>query len=275
FTLFTNDVKISENSAKSNTSAGGKLIEEAIKHKNKELKSEYLDNAIFYLQRAIKIHPEYNDALLLLGNAKWERYHDLDSTYKYYDLILKRNPRYEQVYSNIFETKINKVFDNPEKANQNINILHQLEKFNPNHFHVNYYLGRIYGRYKSNLNLSTQYLEKAAKINPGDIVVFKDLGVAYGMVQEFEKSAGALSKAVELDPYDPVLKINLAMTYANLRNYKEALIVMESTYNMDFNSKNASALINLAYLYKNMGKQDKAQQCFMKAQQLNPDLFKK
>ncbi len=275
FTLFTNDVKISANSAKSNTSAGGKLIEEAIKPGNSELRLEYLDKAIIYLKRAIKIHPEYNDALLLLGNAQWERYHNLDSTYKYYDLILKRNPRYEQVYSNIFETKINKVFDKPEKADNNINVLHQLEKFNPNNFHVNYYLGRIYGRYKNKLNLSTQYLEKAAKINPNNIAVLKDLGVAYGIAREFEKSAGVLSKAVELDPEDPVLKINLAMTYANLRNYQEAFIVMESTYNMDFDSGNASALINLGYLYKNMGKQDKARQCFIKAQKLNSELFNK
>ena len=95
------------------------------------------------------------------------------------------------------------------------------------------------------------------------------------MAQEFEKSAGVLSKAVELDENDPVLKINLAMTYANLRNYQEAFKVMEATFNMDFDSKNASALINLGYLYKNMGKQEKAQECFKKAQKLNPELFNK
>lgn len=274
FTLFTNDVKISENSAKSNTSAGGKLIEEAIKPGNKELKIEYLDQAIFYLKKAIKIHPEYNEALLLMGNAQWERYHKLDSLFNYYDLILKRIPNYKQVYSNMFNTKITKEFDKPEKADQNLIILHKLEKYNSNNFHINYYLGRVYGRYKNNLKLSTQYLEKAAKINPLDIAVFKDLGVAYGMIKEYEKSAGALSKAIGLDPGDPVLKINLAMTYANLRNFQEAFEIMEKTYNMDFDSKNASVLINLGYLYKNLGKNEESQQCFMKAQQLNPDLFK-
>lgn len=274
FILFTNDVNISENSAKSNTSAGGKLIEEAIKPGNKELKMEYLDKAIFYLYRAIKIHPEYNEALLLMGNAQWERYYNLDSLFNYYDLILKRNPKYERVYSNIFNTKIKKEFDKPNKADQNIIILHKLEKYNPNNFGINYYLGRIYGRYKNNLKLSIRYLEKAAKIDSLDIVVFKDLGVVYGITKEYEKSADALSKAVSLDPDDPVLKMNLAMTYANLRKFQEAFKIMEITYNMDFDSENASVLINLGYLYKNMGKNEESQQCFLKAQQLNPDLFK-
>lgn len=274
FTLFTNDVKISENSAKSNTSAGGKLIEEALKPKNNKLKTEYLDNAIFYLHRAIKIHPEYNDAFLLMGNAQWERYQDLDSLFKYYDLILKRIPSYEQVYLNLFSTKVNKAFDNPKKADQNINILHKLEKYNPNKFQINYHLGRIYGRYKNNLNLSIKYLEKAANIDPENIAVFKDLGVAYGITHEYKKSAEALSKAVDLDPNDPVMKINLAMTFANLKNYQKALDVMESTFNMNFDSENASALVNLGHLYNGLEKPEEAQQCFSKAEQLNPDLFK-
>ncbi|HAF27945.1 MAG TPA: hypothetical protein DCG75_02760 [Bacteroidales bacterium] len=275
FTLFTTDVKTSENSAKSNTSAGGKLIEEAIKPGNKELREDYLDKAIFYLKRAIKIHPQYNDALLLLGNAQWEQYHNLDSAFKYYKMILERNPKFEQVYSNIFETTMNKVFDIPEIADQNITVLNQLEKYNPNHFKLNYYLGRIYGRYKNNMNSAIPYLEKAAQLNPDDVVVYKDLGVAYGIAKQFAKSANALSKAVELDPNDPVLRINLAMTYANLRKNKQAFEVMESIYMMDLDSKNTDVLINLAYLYRNMGQQEKAQLCITKAQQLNPDLFKK
>jgi tetratricopeptide (TPR) repeat protein len=32
--------------------------------------------------------------------------------------------------------------------------------------------------------------------------------------------------------------------------------------------------MNLGNLYKNMGKNEESQQCYQKAQQLNPDLFK-
>ena len=274
-TLFTHDVKISDNSAKSNTSAGGKLIEEAIKPKNKDIRIECLDQAMFYLKRAIKIHPKYSDAFLLLGNAQWERYRSLDSTFKYYNEILKQTPKFDLVYSNIFETNMNSVFNKPKLADQNIKILHQLEKYNPDNFHIKYYLGRIYGRYKNNLEISVKYLERAADINPNDLAVYKDLGVAYGISKNYEKSAKALYKATELDALDPVLKINLAMTLINLGKKDEALVVMNTSYNMDYTKENANTLINLGYLYKNLGNNKKARECFLKAQELNPELFSK
>ena len=274
FTLFTHDVKVSVNSAKSNTSAGGKLIEEAIKPDNKNIRIYYLNQSIVYLRRAIKIHPEYNDALLLMGNAQWELYHNLDSTFKYYEQILKMNPKYSEVYANIFETKVNSIFDDATKAKSNIGILHQLEKYNPNHFKINYYLGRIYGRYLNDINTSKAYLEKAVKINPNNIAVYKDLGVAYGITQEYEKSAQALIKAVELDTLDPILKLNLAMTYANLKDFREALKWMDDILKMPIKKNDAKALINLAYLYRSMKNEQKAKECIAKAQKLNPELFK-
>ncbi len=275
FTLFTHDVKISENSAKSNTSAGGKLIEEAIKPKNKNVRIEYLDQAIFYLKRAIKIHPKYSDAFLLLGNAQWERYRSLDSTFTYYKEILRQTPEFDLVYLNIFETNMNSVFDKPKLADQNIEILLQLEKYNPDNFHIKYYLGRIYGRYKNKLETSVHYLERAAEINPNDLAVYKDLGVAYGISGNYEKSAEALYKATELDAQDPVLKLNLAMTLINLGKRDEAIVVMNKAYNMNYTKENANTLINLGYLYKNLGINKKARECFLNAQELNPELFNK
>ena len=275
FTLFTHDVEISTNSAKSNTSAGGKLIEEAVKSENKNHRTEYLTRAVKYLHRAINIHPSYNDALLLMGNAQWELHHNLDSTFKYYNQILKRTPKFPEVYSNIFESKINSVFEDAPKAKNNISILHQLENYNPNYFKTNYYLGRIYGRYLHDLENSEKYLEKAAVINPNDLVVFKDLGVVYGISKKYEKSAKAFSKAVEIDSDDPVLRVNLAMTYANLRDFNNAIIQMDEVLQMDIKKENANVLISLGSMYKNMGNENKAQQCFKKAQQLNPELFKK
>jgi len=273
FTLFTHDVKISENSAKSNTTAGGKLIEEAIKTNDQELKTEYLDQAILYLKRAVDIYPRYNDALLLLGNAQWERYGSLDSTFKYYERILIHNPGYDKVYTNIFRTNVKQVFDNPEKVDNNIKILHKLEKYNSTSFYVNYYLGKIYGRYKNNLEASIDYLERAALINPDNVMVFKDLGVAYGLANRFESSANALSAAVKLDPDDPVLRMNLAMTYLNLRQVQKGKEIMDEMFKMEFDQSNAHALVKLGYLYRNIGNLQRAQQCFDKAKEVNPQLF--
>jgi protein O-mannosyl-transferase len=275
FTLFTNDVNTSVNSAKSNTAAGGILIEEATKPGNENLKKEYLERAIKYLRKAIEIHPTYNDAILLMGNAQWEYYESLDSTVKYYDKILERVPLYDIIYTNLFDTRINAVFEEANRAQVNLKILHKLENYNPNHFSINYLLGRIYGRYVNDLEKSKEYLEKAAKIDPKSITVFKDLGVVYGITKDFERSATALMKATELDPNDPVLKINLIMTYANLNDMQSALVIMDEVYEMEIKPVDANILINLGSLYQNMGNEEKYQQCIMKAHELNPELFEK
>ena len=275
FTLFTNDVNTSVKSAKSNTAAGGILIEEATKPGNEVVKKEYLERAIIYLRKAIRIHPTYNDALLLMGNAQWEYNESLDSTFKYYDRILERVPLFDIVYTNFFETKINAVFEEENRAIENLKILHKLEKYNPNNFNINYLLGRIYGRYANNLEKSKEYLEKAAKIEPDNINVYKDLGVAYGITKDYEKSAVVLLKATELDPNDPVLKVNLIMTYANLNDLPKALIIMDEVFEMEIIPADAVILVNLGTLYRNMGNQEKYQQCIKKAQTLNPKLFKK
>ncbi|MGC9374794.1 MAG: tetratricopeptide repeat protein [Bacteroidales bacterium] len=273
FILFTTDVKTSVNSAKSNTSAGGKLIEEAVKPENKTMREEYLNQAIGYLHKAIEIHPEYNDALLLMGNAQWELHQNIDSVFTYYQEILKRNPTYTRVYTNIFDTKIHQVFDDSERIDKNLKLLHQLEKYHPEHEDVNYYLGHIYGRYKNDLQKSLQYLKKTVNINPNKIEVYKDLGVAYGISGNYTESIKALAKAVQLDKKDPVLRINLAMSYLKLEEYKKAKQVMDEAYKLDFKPKDASALVNLGYLYQNFGEQEKMKSCFAKARNLNPGLF--
>lgn len=270
FTLFTNDVKISKNSAKGNTTAGGKLIEEALKPVNESKRTEYLTDAIKYLNRAIKIYPQYTDAILLMGNAQWELYQSLDSTYKYYQKILEMNPLYERIYNNIFESRIVKVFDEPAKAESNVKILHDLEKYNPKSFKVNYYLGRIYGRYLNQLDKSINYLNKASIIEPENILVFKDLGVAYGISGRFKESAEAFEKAYSIDSTDPVLVLNLAMTYANLRDFQSTINTLDQLKQMKIDKEHLNVLIKAGNIYNNLGKKQKAKECFERAKKINP-----
>lgn len=273
FTLFTNDVEISKNSAKSNTSAGGLLMEEAIKPKNKEIKNEYLDKSIQYLHRAVKIHPTYVDALILLGNAKWARYESLDSAYKYYELVLQRYPKFDKVYINLFDSEMKFEFEKKERADQNLKILNSIKEYDSENYKLNYYLGRIYGRFKNDLKTSIKYFEKALSIDSTHVEIYKDLGVVYGMSKEFDKSAKALTRAMQLDPKDPALKMNLAMTYLQIGKKQEALEVMDDAFTMNYNTNNTANLITLGNLYQNLKMNERAKICFVKAQNLNPELF--
>lgn len=217
FTLFTTDVKTSTNSAKSNCSAGGKLIEKAQKTTDKKVRDEYLKLSIKYLQKSIKIYPNYNDALLLLGNAYFEYNKDYDKIIYYYKKILNRNPNYENVYNNI-----SLIFSKLNDVDYKIKVYEELYKINPNRYDINYNLGLLYGRYKKKYIKALPYLQRAIKIKPDNVQSYKDLGVLYGLLHEFKKSAKVLQIAVKLDKNDPQVFYNLGITYRALGDTEKA-----------------------------------------------------
>ncbi|NOZ47764.1 MAG: DUF1736 domain-containing protein [Chlorobi bacterium] len=213
FTLFTHDVKISSNSAKSNCSAGGKLLEEATKPQNKKLRNTYLKQSINYLEKSIEIYPTYIDALLLLGNACYEYNKDYVKTFYYYQQILNKNPNYQQVYTN---TDI--ILSKLDSVDFKIKIWERFYSINPDIFEANYNLGNLYGKYKGNIEKSIYYLKKAVTIKPQNSIAWKDLGVAYGIKKDFINSVKALENAVKYNPEDDQSYFNLGITYLRLGN---------------------------------------------------------
>jgi len=210
-TLFTHDVKISYDSAKSNTSAGGKLIEAAKREKNPAKKEKMLKTALFYLHRAVNIYPRYTDALLLLGNGFYEDNKQIDSTWYYYKKILLMNPNYQNVFNNL---KI--VLNDSIPPQKRLHILYDVNSVSPNKFWVLYQIGNIYGRELNNLDSSITYLLKAEKLSPNAVQVQKDLGVAYGMKKDYTNSLLHSKKAAQLKPNDEQIWINMGITYQML-----------------------------------------------------------
>lgn len=217
FVLFTTDVKVSGNSAKSTTSAGGKLTEEAIKPENADKRDEYLKQAIEYLNKAVEIHPTYADALLLLGNAHYHYNKNFTEVMKAYNRILAINPNYDKVYTNL-----SIMFAKNENQDEKLKIYESLLKIAPNRYDVNYNLGSLYGKYKNDLDLSIQFLERAKQINPNPTEVYKDLGVAYGLKKDFRKSAENLEIAYSKDPKDAQMLVNLGLSYLNFGEKQKA-----------------------------------------------------
>jgi len=211
FTLFTTDVKVSGNSAKSTCSAGGKLIEEAKKEENAHLREEYLTNALMYLNKSVSIHPKYTDAWLLMGNAYYEYNKNYDSLLYAYKQILKNNPNYDRVWSNL-----EIIFNQLDSTDFKIDVYKRLFELNPGRFEANYQLGSLYGKHKNEMEKAIYYLKRASLINPKNQFALKDLGVAYGMSQKYDSSLHYLIRAVELDPKDAQTIVNIGITYYNI-----------------------------------------------------------
>jgi tetratricopeptide (TPR) repeat protein len=217
FTLFTTDVKTSSNSAKSNCTAGGILLEKAQEINDSTARTGYLNQSIEYLNKAIDIHPDYVDAFRLLGNAYYELNKDINKSIFYYKQVLRRNPYDEVTYNNI-----NTILSKYDSIDHKISIYEEILKLNYRRFDINYKLGNLYGKYKNDIPKALGYLKAAASINPHNKDVCKDLGVAFGINRQFAESVKWLEKAIALQPDDYTLYINLGITYQRMGNIKKA-----------------------------------------------------
>jgi hypothetical protein len=211
FTLFLHDIKISSESAKGNVAAGGTLLEKSGKENNEILKKEYLDQSIIYLKKSLSIYPDYVDALLLAGNAYFQRDKDLTSAYKFYERIFRLAPGYDLAFQN-FRIMLGSANDPVDKKTGYLHIL----AFRPADFDANYQLGSVYGKYLNNIDSALIFLKRAVEIRPESKDANMDFGVALAMHGDIEKSIPFLEKTVRLDPQNPSNYINLGLSYLKM-----------------------------------------------------------
>ena len=215
YTLFTHDVKISYDSAKSTTSAGGVIIDKAKTIPDPVKKHNMFLTAKKYLKKAITIHPRYVDALLLLGNAYYEDGRKIDSTWVYYKKIIKINPFYDKVYSNLH------VMFEYEKDTMNVdNKISVAKDILKNKYvpvkekaYFAHKAGNFYGRFKNMIDSSIYFLNFSYKLDSTTGSLYKDLGVAYGIAGKIDSSVYFTKKAIEYNPNDIGLYYNLGVTY--------------------------------------------------------------
>lgn len=216
FTLFTTDVKISYNSAKSTCSAGGKLIEYSLKPHNARKKDQMQKQAHQYLTQSLKIHPKYVDALRLMGNCHFHL-GNLDSTVYYYKRLLKYSPSDPPVFENIIA-----VVNKSEDLDFNIETLEFFHNKKPQDYDITYKLGVLYGKEKRDIEKATPLLERAIAINPKRKDALKDLGVAYAIARRYDDALRILQLALAADPTDKTTLQNIGNTYGNLGDTAKA-----------------------------------------------------
>ena len=179
YTLFLTDIYKSPNSAKLRNAVGGELTAQALKQ-DEVTKNEMLREAVGHLQEAIKIHPTYKNAYLLLGNAN-SLLKNYQEAIGHYDQALNIDPNYQEAINNKAITYRN--------------------------------LGRFYGEEQNNLNASIQNLELAYQLNPSDYETLRLLGVANGILGNQTKAIDYFRKALTLEPQNADAMYNLGTAY--------------------------------------------------------------
>jgi protein O-mannosyl-transferase len=219
FTLFSTDVKVSVNSTKCNTSAGGKYLEKAQAETDTALQRQDFEHSLRYLARALEIYPGNKNALLLQGNVYSLYYHDQKAAIGNYLYVMQMEGYNNNAFNNalLLLTKMTE----PKETDYRISILKKLESYKPESDEVQYLIGKMYGQYKGNLDSAEYFLRKAISLNPTNSGPFKDLGVIYGMRKQYKEAEEVLSKALQLDPQDNQVRQNLALTRQLLEQQKK------------------------------------------------------
>ncbi|MDR2972888.1 MAG: glycosyltransferase family 39 protein [Bacteroidales bacterium] len=234
FTLYETDVKISENSAKSNYLVGHVLLRKAIfpdNEKERNKKEYYCDEAARYLKRAIKIYPDHTDALIQLGNLYFDCYKDVAKSLHYFARAFSStSTRTDEIYNyTVIELEqINGLLSENRINSTPIEIIQSCDemlKIIPDFGELFYIKGLLYGKYLNNLELSLINFEKADSLYfPKTAIFYEDIGVAYAVSKNYKKALSYLLKAVESGSTEPVIFINIGIVYEQLGDKNNANI---------------------------------------------------
>lgn len=237
FTLFQTDIKTSPNSAKLRNAVGGEITAQALKLKDENKQKAMWIEAEGHLIEALKIHPNYKNAYLQLGNINnyLKRY---EKSIEYYNQALTLDPNYQD-------------------AVNNLGITYRMA-------------GEFFGKEKGDTQKAIQYLEKAYQANSTDFETAHSLGVAYGISGNTAKAIQLFTQAVQLQPENVSALNNLASAHGMSGNDLKAIETFERIVKIQPN--NANALFNLGTAYAKAGNATKAQEYQQRAIQINPSL---
>ena len=248
-TLYTTDVKTSVNSAKVNVGAGELLIKSVNDKTPDSTYHRTIKEALVYIERGLNIYPgfkagwiykgygqhllkDYKNSRLSLIEALKITNTDNDArNYLYNDALTCYNAGdYKQAEENFktliqyvpdhteYQYLLTEVYTNTARADTAVTILKDMIQKDPKYDKAYNKLGEIYGRIKNDFDTSFYYLNKAYELNPKNLETLRNMGTAYGIHNEFQKSLRFFLEAEKVAPTDKDILNKLAITYKNLGN---------------------------------------------------------
>lgn len=201
YTLFTTDIAYSPNSAKLRNAVGGELVTQSVNVQDPQQKNAMLTQAVEHLQQALRIHPNYKNAYLLLGNA-YNYLRQYDQSIQAYQQALAIDPGYAEARRNLGITykDAGKYFgEEQNELDKAIAYLNKAYEILPKEYEVLRLLGVAHG-IKGNRMEAMEFFTLASQINPGNARAWYDLGTAHYNLGNEGLGAQYRQKAIEMDP---------------------------------------------------------------------------
>lgn len=144
-----------------------------------------LQEAAGHLSEAVKIHPTYKNAYLLLGNC-YNYLQQYDQAIASYRQALTLDPDYEEAFNNLSITYTQ--------------------------------AGRYYGEQQGDLAKALEYLQQGYQLRSDDYETVRLLGVAYGLSGNVPKAIEFFEKGTQLQPNNAGAWYDLGTAYHNAGN---------------------------------------------------------
>jgi tetratricopeptide (TPR) repeat protein len=216
-TLATTDALTSVNGAKSQTMAGGLLLEKAQATANPSEKQQLLMQSVSHLKQAIAIYPNYIDPILLMGNAQYELYKNPKQALVFYYDILAINPSHANAHQNI-QFVIEKVSDPAERIKWYEQYVSRAKDPSSIYFKI----GNLYGQQLNNLPKAIENLKNAYALLPTNVDIVTNLTTALSLNKQFDESIQILNESIAKSPNNPQYYMNLGMNYFELGEIEKA-----------------------------------------------------
>jgi len=213
FTLFTTDIKTSKNSAKLRNAVAGELLNRYGSTPAGQRDEASLPVAVAHLNEAIKIHPNYKNAYLLLGNAH-NYLKQYEASIQYYNKALEFDGGYVDAQNNLGITYRD--------------------------------AGKYYGETVQDFKKSIEYLNKAFSMRPDDPDVVRLLGIANGASGNHTKAIELLTKFTQLKPDNGQGFLALGTSFLNAGRRGEALTALTKANQLEPNNSNILRMMEIA-----------------------------
>ncbi|MDQ3141249.1 MAG: tetratricopeptide repeat protein [Bacteroidota bacterium] len=200
-TLFYTDIKTSTNSAKINNALAGTLLESLKSEKDSKNFSKIAESAQIYLNKALRIHPLYLDAYVLLGNTYFAQ-KNYKKAIEQYEIVLKYSPDDKEAYANLqlahreYGRTLGMKYNDAENAILELKLAHQM---NPSDKETLSLMGIAEG-IRKNFDQALQYFNQALLLDSTNAQIYFNLGITYQNLSNEIKSQEMFAKAMKLDP---------------------------------------------------------------------------
>ncbi len=182
YTLYSNDVHLSPNSARTHYYLGNHINkEEFTKEMSAKQKDSIMQVSIAELKKSVSIYPSFTDAWNQLG-VIYDRLNKPDSAVYFYETALKYNPTDPTVHNNI---------------------------------------GTVFFKH-GNYSEAIKAFTRACELNPNYAEAFANLGSCYGMQKDYNTAISNFNRAITIDPNYQQAYYFIGITYQSMGNAQQA-----------------------------------------------------